>query len=1288
MDINDNLQQINTFVKGMNTDVSDMLMDSSQYRYAENVRLVTNTDSNSGELRLVDGTEFFTSGFKGIKAMTSIRDMLIVVQGNDEIWIHRDGISGWKQIFAPKNSEEHFGQYLSLVTRWESPKVVKLYIADGEHQLMYINIIDGIKSTIYGIDNILMDVNVELKAPFIQLSSKSSGSIPPVKVQYAYRFYKLGGAATTLSPLSNIITLYETSNKGFKEVDTNSGKAIDITIPQASVQELTHLQIYRINYQQIGQVPNVSLVYDGEKIPEYTDNGVDVESSTLTDLLSLIKMPFVPKVIESKEDYLFAGNISYLSQELNETLNSLDVTAPSSGWFDGDTNTGYNKNIIESPLKYRDRDWKLPDDPNKFGGEGQYIKWSYIEDNWFDCDIYNNKYVHNSTTIINRQKPSLRHGDVYRYGVVLYDNTGKHTYAKWVADIMIPDVTYATVPSSTGQREDSIRYTLQQVGIKFSVKPELFTEHPEVSAVEIVRAPRSASDRIVIAQGIVGFPYRVYKTESRDVRKYIDTGYICPTGFLSVNNFYADSKDAEEEDGYQRDQAIAKTDNSFLMFACPEYAYQSDDVENLLRSQNNIYITPQYTIKVPIETKEDEYVSVKSLQTELNNCQWMQVCATNDNTDGSLNYYVNPVGMYQTWVWNKNTALDTTKLIKELFNGERFPNMSTYSICQSEASNIAIDSPQTSIKIENVAFPSVPDSNSLFGDDLKCAVLANPTTIGNSVYIPWSAPLILQQNYMQGAENTDLQNTEDTDRYRGERYPSYYPIGSTGKCILLQLQDELNIKYEKDLYFSVSNIKRNAVPYGGKNTIDTGSYMSFGNIIYKDQQHNVSVFDGDCYPGVFNYNASHAWYEPNQPWGVRQAGFYSVPIESDIDLSGTYGSLMVDSKSPYRYYAQDKLGKVTDGYTQQFDAYMYNTAYGCMPDAVSTSALSTSKIDTDQFDTRIHHSELKTNGEHIDNWLQFKPMNFIDVDSRFGSLTNLRLFKDKLLFWQSGGSGVLSVNERTVLNDIDENQIVLGTGGVLQRFDYISTIHGMKPNQYEAEVQSNTTQYWWDGYNKELLAYSGGMELAPLAKIKNVTNHINNHNEVEHPSLSYDVKFNELISNVVDGGSIIYNEHVQQFTSIYTFLPIFRARVNNTLYLTGDNTIYKWNREVPLETGATLFGEPAKPKVQYVVNKSNAYNKVFDITTFGGRFYGGENAGVDNLTFKFDTPLKQHSEDTGSSFITNREYDFRLAIPRNANSAYGDRMRGKTMQCELSSSSNSTDFSLQYIITKFRMSWS
>jgi hypothetical protein len=81
--------------------------------------------------------------------------------------------------------------------------------------------------------------------------------------------------------------------------------------------------------------------------------------------------------------------------------------------------------------------------------------------------------------------------------------------------------------------------------------------------------------------------------------------------------------------------------------------------------------------------------------------------------------------------------------------------------------------------------------------------------------------------------------------------------------------------------------KKGIVPYGGEGSIKTSSYMSAGNIA--KEGNVIQVFDGDCYPGLFVYNASHAWYEPNMPAGVRQAGVYMIPVESDIDLSATWG---------------------------------------------------------------------------------------------------------------------------------------------------------------------------------------------------------------------------------------------------------------------------------------------------------------------------------------------------------------------------------------------------------------
>jgi len=75
----------------------------------------------------------------------------------------------------------------------------------------------------------------------------------------------------------------------------------------------------------------------------------------------------------------------------------------------------------------------------------------------------------------------------------------------------------------------------------------------------------------------------------------------------------------------------------------------------------------------------------------------------------------------------------------------------------------------------------------------------------------------------------------------------------------------------------------------------------------------------------------------------------------------------------------------------------------------------------------------------------------------------------------------------------------------------------------------------------------------------------------------------------------------------------------------------------------------------------------------------------DSLKFDFRT-TGQHAECTKN--ITDREFDLRFAIPRSRDAAYCERMRGRTMQCELTSDDSSTEFSIQYVITKYRISWS
>ena len=92
MDINQNLEQINTFEKGMNTDVSDALLPNNQYRYAENLRFTSHDTNNAGELQPIkDMVQICTikdenNNHEEIIATSQIRNYAIFITKTTRGW--------------------------------------------------------------------------------------------------------------------------------------------------------------------------------------------------------------------------------------------------------------------------------------------------------------------------------------------------------------------------------------------------------------------------------------------------------------------------------------------------------------------------------------------------------------------------------------------------------------------------------------------------------------------------------------------------------------------------------------------------------------------------------------------------------------------------------------------------------------------------------------------------------------------------------------------------------------------------------------------------------------------------------------------------------------------------------------------------------------------------------------------------------------------------------------------------------------------------------------------------
>lgn len=119
--------------------------------------------------------------------------------------------------------------------------------------------------------------------------------------------------------------------------------------------------------------------------------------------------------------------------------------------------------------------------------------------------------------------------------------------------------------------------------------------------------------------------------------------------------------------------------------------------------------------------------------------------------------------------------------------------------------------------------------------------------------------------------------------------------------------------------------------------------------------------------------------------------------------------------------------------------YTYNSAYSSTNTAKGYIQSSIYAEDNVKSMNRITCSEVKSINEQTDSWTKFKFANYLDTDSTYGPVTNLKVFKNRLYFFQDSSVGIASVNDRSLINDNNAGELVLGTGGVLTRYDYLVT---------------------------------------------------------------------------------------------------------------------------------------------------------------------------------------------------------------------------------------------------------
>lgn len=669
------------------------------------------------------------------------------------------------------------------------------------------------------------------------------------------------------------------------------------------------------------------------------------------------------------------------------------------------------------------------------------------------------------------------------------------------------------------------------------------------------------------------------------------------------------------------------------------------------------------------------------------------------------------------------------------------------------------------IDVKNLNWEDGFSEHKYDGSTLKSAVKKYKSylsTIGSTQYLNWicsnkyDVPTGTDSQYgwtesengtkYQWNIHVEFTNTANTNTSRDPA--AVGPIGPGGQCFVLSIRpnrfaNNYHGLFEKILYTpsGINQIVKewgtDKQPYGTAlacenigtllcNIVHTArqfagiteeghkldTYYGFGNYFkYDSSVNSVDIFDGDVYMQKCQYVGMFKAYDFNDDKSSLQSiqTVFNVPMWSKINTRFDYGQNYRNTNNPN---LQLEPGTITGITSQDRALNQYNLIYSDNNTSNNMFNVNDGSDQQNKYSQRVFYSQLKTNGESIDNWQIFKAANFIDVNPKYGEITDMLTVDDQLYFWQQYAFGKFSVNERSLVKDENSNTIQLGQGDILQRADYISTQYGMR--KYDmCKIAAEGSVYWFDYNNAGIIKYgssgqyyrqTGCADYTEDTHVKTCMKYSKDLYENIIPTLSYNSDFNELILSPVkdpktdDEEFLIFNIKY----NIASSFGLFADEVKQHNFFSYKNDCFciyetqKYIRSIILNKFCCKNGEQEYQnpvELEFVVNKSPSNTKVFDNQQIVfAKYYDSPKDNTkdpyEDMHISFETELNSGSfTKTEGQYITDREGNVCFPIPRDWKDGIS-RLRGKWMIEYFEKENNCENFAISHIITKFRQSYS
>ena len=1228
-----------------------------------------------------------------------------------------------------ENRDLNFGdsKYISAVGRYESEDLQRIYWTDGVNPVRSINIKSKAADTL-SVDDLVLNPPINFGAPKI-VEVTNNGTLPAGMYQYCYRLKGADGKSTRFSPLSNFTHIvrgvdyweYEPDPESQTEYsstpvgeETDKSVSIKISNIDTSYDTIEIIAIYKTNPDN----PESVLVIDTLDVSSTTIRTRHTNNKgtalLLEEITAITSAPSKAKVLAAKDNRLFLGGVTYDTSNLEFDARAVRykredgelyprvATEETSTYIDPDfdifTLEGADAYTIEenlnavNPFNAQNRE-NLSENAYKFhpnglalGGKGKHVEYTFfkkrLEGNNFrelpETSPFMSAGIKTSTGQTERTGPSYynqgdykspanatefvgyRRDEVYRFGVVLYDLQGNPGFVNWIGDIRFPDhhdydhdehaptrnftLAQQYKPDDTSDHTMGVNYHYNDSTVDAYEHSD--EEYNDASYDSISRYDRVSNDSIsstdthLFALGlelIVNIPeelqdkisgYRVVRVE-RDLSNRTVLG-------SGIANYLHKFEDPDRSD--QTFAAFGSHEATTLDFLSDTRDYPAGYTTGDTNIKNRGVIMPNvFSIDAP-DWPFEGYPSFDS------------------------NTYLKVDGAVRGT--RKYNFTQTT-------SGGDFRGSATI-FCQhalaSKKENLG-----TIHEVDYLGkLNQGEDGKKIEGIDDELGVFNRTSFIHNNDYRVWGGVgeetlLCVIQNPLDYEASPGEEGYLNSGINWGNYLSGYDGRGGTGKILVTVKRNLGGAQYGGD-----TKLARSSNSY-----IPAGPFISMKDSIYIDEEYNRhEVWGGDTYVVLYDIEKVRKFHEPSDSgkaardsdkFNVESVNF-AFPVESSVNTALRAGWHFANkedwddkSETPLNTFELDNV------YSSQ------NTTEVYISKPNNFQGIS-------EYDTRIVYSDPKINNTPQDAWLSYRVESYKDLDGNRGALTSLLTFKDTLYFFQENGLGALAVNPTSTVIDNSGTSIVLGTGGVIQNFQYLSNKAGVLSPLSVAMSEENI--YFADVNLKKIysLGANGIQSISDAYGMKSWASE--NLSRSFLPVLGFDPEYNEvLIVYKPSTFYIAFSESINRFIS-FRSCPLTGGY---TQFIQTSSSIYgtsghKDHRGVInfLNTGAL---EP--PSVEFIVNKNPFDVKVFDVL----EWYSDDNSAAHTKHVLCSTPsqisVASFDASNPSTYVQKsvKENIVRMPVPRAA----GSRMRNNYMTVSMSFDTTKK-LILHYVKTLFRIS--